>query len=135
MAMRRNPQRQNTLRKTGSNLELLIDDIIKNIEDTTIPGNLEPYKYECNDIEIKRITLLLSIYHDWCNYIPDEIHSKLSSKITNSASLRNEFLFNLIRDYKTYHKYHEEIFQELKYRKQKILSLIHNKHYEKGKKK
>eukprot|EP01083_Nonionella_stella_P011432 32497_1 len=127
---RRALHRQNTLRKTNSRLSLLIDDIIQTIEDTTSPENLESYKHVCTDIQVRRITLILSIYHDWNNYIPDEIHTELSS-CRNNTSLKNEFVSHLIESYTKYTKYHEAIFswQEFTYKKQKVLYLIHNKRY------
>ena len=138
MADRRGLSRQNTLRKVSSKLELLIDDIIliyqdgnKNIKTTTTIENLESYRYKNGDTEIKRITLILSIYHDWNNYIPDEIHTKLST-FYNNTSLKNEFLSSIIKSYKKYTKYHETIFsfQELKTKTEKILSIIHNKKHQ-----
>eukprot|EP01084_Bolivina_argentea_P146163 256008_1 len=113
-----------------STLNLFTDDILHTIEDSTSHTNIESYKYQCKDTEIKRVTLILSIYHDWNNYIPDkfERHSKLNTN-DNIMSLKNAFLCNLIKSFKEYSAYHRNIFRihELNHKQHKILSLVHNK--------
>ena len=132
MATRRGLSRQDTLRRVSSSsrLELFLDDLINTIEDTKNPDNIESYKCKNNDPSIKRITLLLSLYHDWNNTIPDQIHTKLS-KYRNNTLLKNEFLSNIIKSNKKYREYHGAIFSfsELKCKTDKILSLLHDKHH------